>query len=134
MKHAIFCCAAVVISLGVIGCGTSSGPETRNPADPSSSAEGHSEHAENAPGDHTPHDGGGPSDMEKMTAELAKLSPEDAASAGKQHMCPVSGQMLGAMGAPIKVEVQGQQVWICCEGCREPLLEDPDKFLAKLNI
>jgi len=71
--------------------------------------------------------------MEKMKVELAKLSPEDAASAMKQHVCPVSGDMLGAMGAPIKVDLDGQQVWICCEGCRDPLLEDPAKYLAKLK-
>ena len=70
---------------------------------------------------------------EKMKAELAKLSPVDAASAEKQHFCPVSGDMLGAMGAPIKVDVDGQQVWICCEGCRDSLLENPDEYLAKLK-
>jgi YHS domain-containing protein len=71
--------------------------------------------------------------MEKMKAELAKLSPEDAASAEKQHMCPVSGEMLGVMGAPKKVEVNGQQVWICCEHCEEKLLANPDEYLAKLK-
>jgi len=48
-------------------------------------------------------------------------------------MCPVSDEMLGSMGAPIKIDVDGQQVWICCEGCRDPLLEDPAKYLAKLK-
>jgi Cu(I)/Ag(I) efflux system membrane fusion protein len=71
--------------------------------------------------------------MEKMKAELAKLSPEDAASAENQHFCPVSDEMLGTMGAPIKVDVNGKSVWICCEGCREDLLADPDKYLAKLK-
>ncbi|GIX05098.1 MAG: hypothetical protein KatS3mg114_0967 [Planctomycetaceae bacterium] len=71
--------------------------------------------------------------MEKMKAELAKLSPEDAASAEKQHLCPVSGEMLGTMGAPIKVDVNGQQVWICCDGCKKALLENPDEHLAKLR-
>ena len=52
----------------------------------------------------------GQSDMEKMKAELAKLSPEDRKTAEKQHICPVSGEMLGAMGAPQKVEVKGQTV------------------------
>jgi Cu(I)/Ag(I) efflux system membrane fusion protein len=72
-------------------------------------------------------------DMEKMKVELVKLSPEDAASAEKQHFCPVSGDMLGTMGAPIKVDVNGRQVWICCEGCRESLLENPEEYLAKLK-
>ncbi len=71
--------------------------------------------------------------MEKMKAELAKLSPEDAASAEKQHVCPVSGKMLGTMGAPQKIDVNGQGVWICCAGCKDQLLEKPDEYLAKLK-
>jgi YHS domain-containing protein len=71
--------------------------------------------------------------METVKAELAKLSPDDAASAEKQHVCPVSGEMLGSMGAPIKLDVQGHQIWICCEGCKETLLANPDKYLAKLR-
>ncbi|WP_460166783.1 hypothetical protein [Thermostilla marina] len=51
----------------------------------------------------------------------------------KQHICPVSGEMLGSMGTPIKVDVSGRQVWICCEGCRDSLLAEPDKYLAKLD-
>ncbi len=84
-------------------------------------------------GDHAQHDESGQTDMEKMKVELAKLSPEDAASAQKQHICPVSGEMLGAMGAPIKVDVNGQQVWICCEGCKDDLLKSPEEYLAKLK-
>jgi len=71
--------------------------------------------------------------MEKMNAELAKLSPEERASAEKQHFCPVTGKMLGTMGAPIRLDVNGQQVWICCEGCKDQLLENPAKYLAKLR-
>ncbi len=71
--------------------------------------------------------------MEAIQKGLADLSPEDRRSATKQHVCPVSGEMLGTMGAPLKVDVDGQQVWICCEGCRDKLLEDPAKYLAKLE-
>lgn len=71
--------------------------------------------------------------MAKMMEGLAELSPEDKESAMKQHICPVSGEMLGSMGTPIKVDVSGRQVWICCEGCRDSLLAEPDKYLAKLD-
>lgn len=71
--------------------------------------------------------------MEKMKAELAKLSPEDAASAEKQHVCLVTDKMLGTMGAPKKVDVDGKIVWICCEGCREELLGNKETYLAKLK-
>jgi hypothetical protein len=36
------------------------------------------------------------------------------------------------MGAPEKVDVNGQQVWICCDGCKDKLLAAPDKYLAKI--
>ncbi len=77
------------------------------------------------------HEGHG--DMEKMKEGLAELSEEDRASAEKQHVCPVSGKMLGAMGTPIKVTVKDQDVWICCGGCEETLTGDPDRYLAKLK-
>ncbi len=87
--------------------------------------------------DHGDHDHGsdsaGKSDMEKMTETLVHFSEEDRQSAIKQHFCPVSGEMLGTMGAPEKVEVDGQSVWICCDGCKDKLLADPQKYLDKLN-
>ncbi len=75
----------------------------------------------------------GSSDMEKMKAELAKLSPEDAASAEKQHVCLVTDKMLGTMGPPLKVDVDGKPIWICCEGCRDELLANKETYLAKLK-
>ena len=92
----------------------------------------HSEHG------HAAHDHGDTghsdkTDMDKMHEALVDFSEEDRQSATKQHFCPVSGEMLGTMGAPEKVEVEGQQVWICCDGCKDKLLADPAKYLAKLN-
>lgn len=73
------------------------------------------------------------SDMDRMKSELQKLSPEDQASAERQHVCPVTGKMLGTMGPPEKVEVRGRTVWICCPECKEELLNNADKYLAKLG-
>ncbi|QDU26661.1 hypothetical protein ETAA8_17420 [Anatilimnocola aggregata] len=90
----------------------------------------------NPPAANPPASGGnvvGPSDMEKMKAELAKLSPEDAASAEKQHVCLVTDKMLGTMGPPLKVDVDGKPIWICCEGCRDEVLANKDTYLAKLK-
>ena len=89
-----------------------------------------------AGGDHAGHGAGGKqvgaekpsaSEMDKMRTELAKLSPADRASAEKQHVCPVTGKMLGTMGPPQKVEVNGRQVWICCAGCKDQLLKSNKK-------
>jgi len=128
MKHTL-AYFVVALSLGISGCGAPAESESTTPPSPTSTADGSGTQTEEA--GHGEENG--LSDMEKMKVELAKLSPEDAASAMKQHVCPVSGDMLGAMGAPIKVDIDGQQVWICCEGCRDPLLEDPAKYLAKLK-
>jgi hypothetical protein len=72
-------------------------------------------------------------DDPKITAALAELSTEDRALAVKQKICPVSGETLGSMGAPKKVDVKGRAVFICCDGCREQLLAKPDEYLAKID-
>ena len=64
---------------------------------------------------------------------MAALGSADRALAEAQKICPVSGKALGSMGTPIKVDVQGKAVFICCEGCRKNLLREPQKYLAKLE-
>jgi Cu(I)/Ag(I) efflux system membrane fusion protein len=66
-------------------------------------------------------------------ANLAKLSDADRAAALKQATCPISGKQLGAMGVPIKIELAGQTVFLCCEGCKDKALADPQAALAKLQ-
>ena len=51
-------------------------------------------------------------------AGLKELSAEDRAAAEKQRICPVTGALLGSMGAPYKVKVKNQTVFLCCEGCK----------------
>lgn len=60
------------------------------------------------------------------------LSVNDRKLAKKQQICPVAEMPLGSMGTPIKVDVTGRKVFICCEGCREDLLKNPVKYLAVL--
>jgi hypothetical protein len=79
-------------------------------------------------------DGGDTTDPAKIKANLASLSTEDRALAEKQKICPVSGEALGAMGAPKKVSVAGHDVFICCQGCEKELTSEPDKYLAKLGL
>ncbi len=107
--------------------------ETTNPAARTFSSDHPETEHDHSGHDHGDGDHAGKTDMEKMTEALADFSEEDRKSAMKQHFCPVSGEMLGTMGEPEKVKVQGQQVWICCDSCKDKLLADPDKYLAKLN-
>ncbi|MDB4731469.1 hypothetical protein OAF42_04455 [Planctomicrobium sp.] len=63
---------------------------------------------------------------------VTELTAEEVALVAEQVFCPVGGE-LGGMGTPVKVMVEGKPIFICCEGCRGPLLEDPEKYLAKLE-
>ena len=125
MKHLALPSLLVFAALGLAltGCGSKEPAPPTTPAGSDVSEDpGHEGHGDG---------NAGKTDMEKMQATLAKMDPEDAASAEKQHVCPVSGKMLGTMGVPEKVTVGDHTVWICCDGCKDKLLADPDKYLAK---
>lgn len=69
----------------------------------------------------------------KVTAALNKLSPEDRALAKAQKFCPVLGTRLGAMGAPVKVMLDGRPVFLCCKNCVEQAEADPAKTLKRVG-
>jgi hypothetical protein len=48
---------------------------------------------------------------------IAKLAPEDQKLAIAQRLCPVTGEPLGSMGVPLKVELAGTKVFLCCKAC-----------------
>ena len=67
-----------------------------------------------------------------VAAERAKLSAEDRAIVEAQEWCVVStDERLGAMGPPLKLDIKGQAVFVCCKGCVRKAEADPDKTLAK---
>ncbi len=70
------------------------------------------------------------SDIERA---LAKLPEGDRELALAQKVCPVTGEPLGSMGAPIKVTVGGRRLFICCEGCEDDAKKNFDEYLAKLE-
>lgn len=47
--------------------------------------------------------------------------------------CPVSGEKLGAMGAPVDVVVGNRLVRLCCAGCEKSLRAGPESYLKKLD-
>lgn len=119
--------------IGFAGCSPESANSSGGGTPQSASEPAGDEHAGHDHADHESSEADGQSAMEKMTAALADFSVEDRESAMKQHFCPVSDEMLGTMGAPLKIDVKGQAVWICCDGCKDKLVAEPDKYLAKLN-
>jgi hypothetical protein len=72
------------------------------------------------------------SDDADIQAERAKLSPEDRVSVEAQDYCAINNKegRLGSMGPPIKVEIKGETVFLCCAGCRKQALAHPDETLA----
>lgn len=69
----------------------------------------------------------------KVSAALAKLSPQDQSLAKAQQFCAVMNQSrLGSMGTPIKFEIKGEPVFVCCSGCKAKALKNPDETLAKV--
>jgi hypothetical protein len=68
-----------------------------------------------------------------IAAERAKLSAEDRALVEAQEWCVIStDERLGSMGPPLKLDIKGQPVFICCEGCKRSAEANPDKTLAKV--
>jgi hypothetical protein len=66
-------------------------------------------------------------------AERAKLSPEDQQLVAAQEFCAIStDEHLGVMGAPVKVMIEGQPVFLCCKGCKRQALAKPEQTLAKV--
>jgi hypothetical protein len=68
----------------------------------------------------------------EVNAGLAKLSPEDRALAEAQQTCPVTDELLGSMGTPIKVTVEGREAFVCCEGCVDELKNNFVKYKDKM--
>jgi len=89
-------------------------------------------HATSGHGETHSHGGAG-ADQAAIQSAMAKLSEADRKAAETQKLCLVSDAPLGSMGAPVKVDVNGESVFICCEHCREALEQNPAKFLAKLK-
>lgn len=113
------------LAIALVGCGSSRTPK----ADQAKSAVAGGEHPDQNSGRSVEPGANDP----KITAALAELSVEDRALAIAQKICPVSGELLGEMGAPVKIDVKGQPVFICCEGCKDKLLANADEYLAKIK-
>jgi hypothetical protein len=67
----------------------------------------------------------------KIEAALAKLDPADRKLAEAQEWCVISNGPRGNMGAPLKLTIDGQPVFVCCDHCTEAAEADHNKTLAK---
>jgi YHS domain-containing protein len=51
----------------------------------------------------------------------------------KLTTCPVSGEKLGEMGKPMIFVYQGQEVKLCCSGCKKDFDKNPAPYLKKIQ-
>ena len=80
-----------------------------------------------APADQTKPAGNATDDV---AVERAKLMPEDRALVETQEWCVIStDERLGSMGPPLKLDIKGEVVFICCKSCKKKAEADPD-FIA----
>lgn len=71
-------------------------------------------------------------DETKIQAALDKLSAEDRATAVAQKYCVILAKSrLGSMGVPVKLMLDGEPVFLCCEGCRAKAEADPKGSATK---
>ena len=69
--------------------------------------------------------------LKDVNEELADLPVEEREAIEAQKFCAVmNSSLLGAMGAPIKLEIDGESVYLCCEGCMKKAKANPAGTLA----
>ncbi|MDA1054706.1 MAG: hypothetical protein O3C40_30125 [Planctomycetota bacterium] len=131
LKTRLYCAVMgyAACTLFALGCSNTSTAPVASPPPTSHADEAEHDHGGDAAHDHGDQAASGDSNVAKG---LASLSAVDRAAAEKQKTCPVSDEPLGGMGTPIKVTINGRDVFVCCDGCTDTLKADPDKFLAKL--
>ena len=67
----------------------------------------------------------------EIAKALAGLNKGDRTLVDSQKYCAVmTDSLLGSMGTPLKVEVNGQAVFLCCNGCKAKALRNAEATLA----
>ena len=68
----------------------------------------------------------------EIRASLDKLSPQDRKRAEAQRYCAVENEnRLGSMGVPMKVTLEGEPVFLCCDGCETRARAHVERTVAK---
>ncbi len=72
---------------------------------------------------------------ERQITKIKGLKSEDDQKlALEQKVCPITAKALGSMGTPMKLDLNGKPVFICCEGCEDGAKANPGAALAKLGM
>jgi hypothetical protein len=106
--------AVFVVSAAILGCGGSPEKEQSQGSAPPGSGTANEESS--------------------IQANLKKLGDEDRKQAEEQKFCAVLHEnRLGSMGVPMKVVIQDQPVFLCCDGCETKARAHADRTLAKVK-
>jgi YHS domain-containing protein len=62
---------------------------------------------------------------------VAPLTEADWQGVDRQQVCPVTGARLGSMGTPLKLLLNDQAVYLCCEGCVAKVRENPLAYFRR---
>ena len=111
-KSAVHFVLPAVLAATLIGCGGGTNPAHETTKD--STAKDADKAADGLPG-------------------LKELDEADRKLAEKQKYCPKTGELLGSMGKPYKIKLNGRDVFLCCDGCEEEVKKDPEKYLKILD-
>ncbi|MDZ4781353.1 MAG: hypothetical protein SGJ19_13960 [Planctomycetia bacterium] len=76
--------------------------------------------------------------VDEVTKAIKELPEAEQAAALAQKWCPVAAMdghdnLLGSMGMPHKVTLDGKDVYLCCEGCVATAEKDPAATLGKVE-
>ncbi len=81
-----------------------------------------------------PPGGSNPEAETTIHAALAKLDAADRQRAEQQRFCVIlPNSRLGSMGTPIKLDIDGQSVFVCCAACKSAALAKPQETLRKAD-
>lgn len=70
--------------------------------------------------------------LRDATKTLAKVPMNERVAIEAQKYCAVANNsFLGSMGKPIRLEIKGKPVYLCCKGCSKKASADPSGTLAK---
>ncbi len=72
--------------------------------------------------------------LQKAKQGLAKLDPKERELAQAQKFCPIEqNNLLGEMGKPFKIQLDGQTVYLCCSSCEDRAKENKQQTLETVK-
>jgi membrane fusion protein, copper/silver efflux system len=69
----------------------------------------------------------------EIKVALDQLSPEERRLADAQEVCPITGLRLGSMGVPVKTNLKGRTVLLCCTSCPSKAKANEQGTLDKID-